>query len=145
MFTKTKIELAKPCVEAIKKIAQAKGKEWEWEPEIGDFFLFGKEMGIVVDEDWVNPHTFKGMCIDPEEKRGVINIIYIERATPILHWEKIEKILEDWGCVVIVYQGKCEIWEDDNTGMRLRIRWGGKTRQEAVMRAIIKLGEEIGR
>ena len=84
MFTKEVIELAKPCVEAIKKISKAKGKEWKWKPEVGDFFLFSKD---------------KGMCVEPKEKRGVVNILYIiEEVVPILHWEKLEKIMNSLGC-----------------------------------------------
>jgi len=148
VFTKEVIELAKPCIEAIKKIAQAKGKKWEWKPEIGDFFLFGKEMGIVVDKYKVNPYTFKGMCVEPKEKRGAVNILYIEDITPIPHWEKLEKIMEGLGYVMdlgFTYIAAGKYWycnlRNINNGKIVGVY--GETRQEAVMRAIIRLSEEI--
>jgi len=152
MFTKTEIELAQPVYEAIKRIAKANGKKWEWEPEVGDWFLVGEEIGVVIDEDKVNPLTFQGRCIHPDAKKNIINWFYIHQVVPILHWETIEKILWDdyiFGVRrVYVYATRtnakymCVISERDavNEGVRGK----GRTRQEAVMRAIIKLGEEKG-
>jgi len=150
MFTKTEKKLAPEVYRAIKRIAQAKGKEWEWEPEIGDFFLIGKEMGIVVDEDWVSLHTFKGIYIEPKEKRGVVNIFYIEKVVPVLHWEKLEKIMNSLGyCLILeliemydidMYDSgfQAVFWEKLSKKDNLCCLPVCKTRQEAVMQAIIK-------
>jgi len=120
MFTKAEIKLAPKVIEAIKKIAKTQNIEWEWEPKIGDLFLVGKEMGIVVDEDKVNPYTFKGKCVFPEEKKNLINIFYVHQVTPILHWKKLKKIIKDLG-----------------------YNLQGRARQEKVMRMVVKLSENV--
>ena len=112
-------------------------------------FLIGREMGIVVDEDWMNPYTFEGRCIFPEEKKGITNILYIRDVIPLLHWEKLEEILESVGyfleveklshknCECLILKGM-----DDPETECIAVG-SGKTRQEAVMRAIVILGDKI--
>lgn len=39
MFTKTEKKLAPEVYRAIKKIAKAKGKDWEWKPEVGEWCI----------------------------------------------------------------------------------------------------------
>lgn len=145
MFTKTEIDLASKVYEALKKIAERQGKKWEWEPEFGEWLIYrspkviGETVGII---DYIV--SKKVICFAPEE--GNIHYDYCEiddGFIPILHWEKLEGILEDLGYEVIVYRYKCEVWAEEDTGMRLKCRKKGQTRQEAVMRAVIKLaGDE---
>jgi len=144
MFTKEEIELAPKVYEAIKKIAERQGKRWEWEPERGDWFLAGKDVGIVIDNYEVNPNVFRGIGIYPDAKKGIINWLYIHQVIPVPHWEKLEKILEKFGYFLDVdydYHAPfcCEIC--DSKKQNLSIVFGyGNTRQEAVMEAIIRLG-----
>lgn len=155
MFTKTEIELAKPCVEAIKKISKAKGKKWEWKPETGDWCIvlgYSNAVGLIglIEKDinvsglaYVECNVFIPKFEDNDWYER-------EKLVPLLHWEKLEKIMEDLEYELSVYKVantldahecfRCEIWEEDNI---LCAYEEADTRQEAVMRAIIRLGEEI--
>jgi len=152
MFTKTKIELAKPCVEAIKKIAKAKGKKWEWEPERGEWFIYKKRIYLLTDIR--EKGKFLGHFVY-DDTYGLHR--EIGEVTPLLHWEKLEKIMEGLGYSIhIGCVGDMENWHwkpKEFYKARLdqkfcyipknEILTIADTRQEAVMRAIIKLGEEI--
>lgn len=140
MFNKIEIDLAKPAYEALKEIAKRQGKKWEWEPEIGEWCLWKNQPHIVLEpeeqDNWIT------LFVGKDEAYYRQLVVPMERCVPLLRWEKLEKILESLGYVVMIYQDRCEIWAEDNTGMRLRVRRKGRSRQEAVMRAVIKLGEE---
>jgi len=74
----------------------------------------------------------------------------IDKSIPLLHWERLEKIVGDLGYKLVVCKVvntldprerfMCEIWEE---GKELYVCEVADTRQEAVMRVIIKLGEKI--
>jgi len=102
---------------------------WRWEPERGDWFIGGGRLYLVTDireKAKICDDTY-GLEIEADE------------VTPFLHWEKIEKILEDAGYNVIVYKGVCEIWKEDASGMRLVFRKKDSTRQKAVMKSVIEI------
>jgi len=77
----------------------------------------------------------------------------LSKCIPILHWEEIERVLEGVGYIVHVDKQHCSITRPRRLGMgtheyvswqRLnKIRITSKSRQQAVMRAVIKLGEQI--
>jgi len=143
MFTKTEIELAKPTYEAIKKIARAKRKKWEWKPEVGEWCIDENNIMLIAEVDYITD--------DPENWYQIANGSYnwctgSMYVIPLLHWEKLEKIMEGLGCELDLkdFRGSysyfsARFWQN---GVYATIPEIGKTRQEAVMRAIIKLGEE---
>jgi len=135
VFTKEEIELTKPCYEALLKLG------WKgWKPEIGEWAIH-KEHIFLITEAYNN-----------------INIVecdhgcYLQKdCIPLLHWEKIEKILNryvigftkdytDGRYVVRIFNRK----EGENTYLESPVCMEvGTTRQEAVMRAVIELAREI--
>lgn len=140
LFTREEIKLAPKVIESIKKIAKGQGKKWEWEPERGNWFLGENNQLFLVTDIWKN-----FIFDDPYCYEGGFNEVI-----PLLHWEKLEKILEETtGYFLEVEKIGCENCEclvlkgtgDPETGC---VAVGkGKTRQEAVMRAIVKLSEKI--
>ncbi|MHC1624720.1 MAG: hypothetical protein ACXQS2_01805 [Methermicoccaceae archaeon] len=153
MFTKTEIELAPKVYEAIRKIAKAKGKKWEWKPEIGDWFLLDDYPYVVAGVLW---YTIEDKVVDEPQPDDAISIVYVKSHTiqteahdnviPLLHWEKLEKIMEKFGYFLDLdydYHTPfcCEIWDSKQN---LPVAFGYEnTRQEAVMQAIIELSEKI--
>ena len=139
MFTKEAQELAKPTTEAVKKISKGK---WHWKPEVGEQFLkSGNELDLIIN---------KNQKVWPKD-------------IPLLHWERIEQIVEGMGYEVkeqkersITQSAQCWICPTRNhpqaTGKDLHdyLKWRevntiiafGKTRQEAVMRAVVELAKE---
>jgi len=149
MFTKTEIELAPKVYEALKKIAEKQGKKWEWEPEIGDWFLLNDYPYVVAGVLW---YTIANKVDNEPQPDDAISVVYVKSHTiqteahdnviPLPHWEKLEEIMEGLGYIL---QGP---FKDKSCFVaRFGVKgWAeGKSRQEAVMRAIIKLGEEIGK
>ena len=157
MFTKEAQELAKATVEAIKKIAERQEKEcpeckgkgilglpscrlckgsgrvkgkWEWEPEVGEWYYqdFGNGKLLLVKDEHV--------------RLDIIEDLYVEhvKLTPLLHWEKIEEILEGMG-----YELGLHNWLENKYQGSIyfnnRRLFGtiGKSHQEAVMLAVIEL------
>jgi len=153
MFTKEAIALAKDSVEAIKKISKGK---WEWKPEVGGWALRPSRhpqdnvgnIGIITQsygriiEFTPTDTTHKSIT---EALTGLI---------PILHWEKLEQILEGMGYYIKVSRLSCKIClpkpkdlDPDSLGYFLwndehQVRGEGDDRQEAVMQAVIELGKE---
>ena len=149
MFTKETQELAKPCVEAIKKISKGK---WEWEPEWGDNFILQNALCIFhyteKDRVYFVVDTWKELQDRPS---GYFDDVSVS----LLHWERIEEILEGMGYdVFVIDQGSngemldeyvAEIWKPAPVDCRKERPWidgTGKTRQLAVMRAVIELTKE---
>jgi len=143
MFTKTEIELAPKVYEAIKKIAKAKGRDWEWKPKVGEWCIINNQKStsliLLVDKEIEEMvQVLINHTLSWQSKKNLI---------PLLHWEKLEKIMEGLGYYVILWwdnwykQWNCRIIKNEEDKFP-SVR--GKTRQEAVMRAIIRLGEEIG-
>jgi len=154
MFTKEVIELAKPCVEAIKKISKAKGKEWKWKPEVGEWCLWKKHPHLVLEpegqDNWFTIYADKVDKMDYDEPYYYRLVVPIKRCIPFLHWEKLEKIMEGLGYElrldkrgdppnVAFDAGLGKIGEPIFASQLIQ----APTRQEAVMRAIIRLGEGI--
>ncbi|NVM22873.1 MAG: hypothetical protein HWN68_13960 [Desulfobacterales bacterium] len=135
MFSKEEIKLVKPCYEAIKKISKGK---WEWKPEVGEWCMEDENMYLI-----------KGFYDFFKEGIGLCNIdtgeiFYtekIEKYTPFLHWEKLEGILEGMGYIISFFNNPevawaCQVWKDDK---QVLVVDACKTRQEAVMRAVIEV------
>jgi len=142
MFVETEIDLAPKVYGAIKRIAKAKGKKWEWEPKVGDYCIdkFGGSVVFIYAIDGEELYLSHGLTQYNTYANKKNKLI------PLLHWEKLEKIMEKFGYKMYVkfetiggnhYQ--CGI----RNGTAVLVLEIGKTRQEAVMRAIIRLGEEV--
>lgn len=105
---------------------------WNWEEKVGEWFLYPKnllgDMQLVTSVELYHLHAW-----------GEDFEISFKGLIPILHWEEIERVLEGMGYSVSVYRDCCSI-SKGNTPL---VEADGKSRQEAVMRAVIKLGEEI--
>jgi len=151
MFTQEEIKLAPKVYEAIKKIAEAKGKEWKWEPEIGNFCRHKTWAG---DELFIVCRVFTRTVNVVGESEDVYTAEPF-MLIPILHWEKLEKIIEGFGYDVDIDKDSlnfdetkyfCVISTPHQTANK-EIYWTpdgkgeGKTRQEAVQRAIIELAK----
>lgn len=136
MFTKEEITLAKPVIKAIKKISKGK---WEWKPEVGEWWFDERKdhgrnpilISLPSDIEWIN--TYPTICI------------------PLLHWEKIEEILEEMGYKTWTTK---YYWEDTiKTLYECQISLGlrseaivdeeATTAREAVMQAVIELAKGI--
>lgn len=148
MFTKEAIELAKPCIEAIKKISKAKGKKWEWKPEVGEWCLWKKHPHLVLEPE--GQDNWFTIYVDKDEAYYHRLVVPLKRCTPLLHWEKLEKIMGGLGYElrldkrgdppnVAFDAGFGKIGEPIFASQLIQ----APTRQEAVMRAIIELGEEM--
>jgi len=163
MFSKEAQALAKATVEAIKKISKDK---WKWEPQRYDHFVLPTKLmqdGIVWSFNKSNQKlTYLGSASDEAEINECICAVEYRYAVPFFHWERIEEILlrcpADGGCwnfyepfkfIPDIYRGKFQrwkveyMWRYERTGVCPTKHWDwGKTRQLAVMRAVIELGKE---
>lgn len=138
MFTKEVIVLVKTCNEAIEKISKGK---WKWKPRTGQFVIYKGKIGLI---DNFCPSPYESIDVLPESGEFI----------PVLHWEDdIERILEKkLGYRIRVekyaesmfssdkYVFECKI--DNRNNDKIHIRLVAKTRQLAVMRAVIELGKE---
>ena len=164
MFTKEAQELAKPCYEAIKKIAERKecptcvgyggtdlvkmpglcatmgkcptckgtGKvKWEGELEPRDEFIAtdGSSRFVV--------STCSGGVRDDYGYHWSTKLI-----TPLLEWQKIEEILEGMGYDLLIGKHERIYGASVFQGKKCLSIGDGKSRQPAVMRAVIELGKE---
>ena len=141
MFTEEEIKLAPKTYWALKKIAWVNGK---------NFYIWDYISDMVVFYD--NSYWFVWF-VDPAQERIRLGgapwresiQADVNKCVPLLHWEKLEEILEDWGYTLLVgadHENRVNYYATI-VSMGLCITKYGKTRQEAVMRAIIKLGEEV--
>jgi len=151
MFTKEEIALAKATVEAIKKISKGK---WEGKPEVGEWCIYKKnnEIALIVFH-WPKTESNKYETLEVAFPLGTNRGIeeFADEFIPLLHWERIEEILEGMG---VGYEVKIDKWqgfEREGQNFRVSIRQNGvlmvgthrtKTRQLAVMRAVIELVKE---
>ena len=151
MFTKEEIELAPKVYEVLK------GMGWKWEPKEGDWALTDTGEAVLIYKNMdekskencpflANTTSSYGItsCIGPE---------FHEVGIPILHWERIEEILEKRG--YDLYVDLNEILElyippEGHYAKFLNYRdrsiWAegvGRTRQEAVMKSVAELGRKI--
>jgi len=150
MFSKETQALAKATVEAIKKISKGK---WEWKPQFGDYVLWNNELWFF--------RCYAGLGQALLHQVSESQVANIKACIPLLHWERIEEILEGMRYEVkeqrqsMSQSAQCWICPSHNhleaTGRDLNnyLQWRqhhtltvfGKTRQEAVMRAVIELGK----
>ena len=152
MFTKEEQKLAPKVVQAIEKITQSARREWEWKPEVGEWCLYKSRIDLLLQDE--DGHWYFGIRRDrlfgelhtlanPVCFYGIANLI------PLLHWEKLEDILEDLGFFLEVEKigrkdCKCLILKGSGGPETECVAAGsGKTRQEAVMRAVIELAKRM--
>jgi len=160
MFSKEAVKLTKSLVEAIKKIAEKRegGKKWRWEPETGELFA-------LPDYEY-NPHhlgiylyssdNFTYYYFLPRKEIITTQNGYFEYCVPFLHWERIERILEEMGYYlsVVGFEKDSDEWETEDYQAYICVKnkkdkqykeWYGhnKSRQIAVMQAVIEAAKEI--
>lgn len=156
-------DLAKPTVEALGviterecpeccpdlphyqcKICSGTGKmAWKWKPKVREWFY------------WVHYREIKPELVQDSEMCSTLSasMEHGTSAIPILPWEEIERVLEGVGYYlqmnkpldVYIKKGEmkvgCSIYQ---IGRDDFIRFAqAKSRQEAVMKAVIKLGENL--
>ena len=113
--------------EAIKKISKGK---WEWEPQVGEWYISPMDIIHLIPERQELSKDYQKLCI------------------PLLHWERIEEILEGIGLgfgVWRTFEGvSLEMyWLEDNPNQDpCVIIEKAKSRQEAAYKAVIELAKE---
>lgn len=131
------MKLAKPLVEAIKKISKG---TWKWKPEQGEWCV-NKEGGYAQLVSDVDKETGDIYLSSPSGHVWLHSVNFI----PILYWERIVKILEGMGYYVGINRFKpqkqekaecyCEIWKD---GV-FYIKIFGNNYQQVTMQAVVGL------
>jgi len=129
-------------LEVIEYLKKQKGgivTSWKWQPKVGEWFLYGtKTLGLITDVrggQWISVPHYE-------------HELHKDNGTPILHWEEIERVLEKAGCtfrlsdfgMVGDYNYRFEIWAKNGAIQVSKIT---KTRQEAVMKAVLELGKTL--
>jgi len=144
MFTKEVIETAKPCDNALRKLG------WKWKPQPGEWCIYKKNGEIALVTDYYpktasNKYETVEVLFPPRENTRVEE--FANNFIPILHWEKIEKILEKAGYGIHISSSwehaLCQIFLT-STGKGRRnviVREGGRTRQEAIIKSVIALAK----
>lgn len=155
--TQETIKLAKDCNEAIKKLYfdsthkqnEYRGRypldcKWEWEPEVGEQFIGSEGIPIVIAGIIDVPLVF-----GTENRRlrylsmSKVKEVFVKDVTPLLHWEKILRILKNLGYSIFVetqfYNCRATI---SRNGVEIT-RKIGEDSQSAVMQAVIKAAKEI--
>lgn len=118
---------------------------YSWTPQVGEWCIRYKKASLIIDVDecgkkiWLDNYS-QGR--KPQESNEFI---------PILEWEVIEEILQKAGYNIVVnyysHLGSdseyyCTIWKDEWKDEE-EIDGEAKSRQGAVMKAVIELGEEL--
>ncbi len=143
MFNKKALALARDSNEAIKVLTEKQGKKWEWEPEVGEQFIGSEGIPIVIAGIIDVPLIFK-----TENRRlrylsmNKVKEVFVKNVTPLLHWEKILRLLRDLGYGVFVetqsHNCRATISRD---GVEIT-RKIGEDSQSAVMQAVIEAAKE---
>jgi len=125
---------------------KVKGK-WEWEPKMGEWCRFDNIShlikGVSNNPQIIDLHPGYRQCDQTKYDPPASDV------TPLLPWERIEKILEEMGYWLkterLPFNG-CRAMTGNLPKHYQVERWiNGRTRQEAVMRAVIELGKENGK
>ncbi len=120
----------KHLVEPVNKVLE---KFWSWTPRVGDYCLWGEAVLLITD---VDDYILYISGID------MIEAVNVNQVIPILEWEVIEGILEKGGYASIIHEHK----EGYHAGFymieKVTGEEYGKSRQEAVMKAVIELGKD---
>lgn len=136
--------LADPCHTRIKcprcnHTGKIKGK-WEWEPEWSDICIWGDELVMCIEvkrDDLIEILPQWGSTTTLAPYASLV---------PLLHWEKLEEILERLGYPIIILKMY------DRNGYAFQCKMGRNldgvnvmrgTRQEAVVQATIELARRI--
>lgn len=169
-INKEVINLALPCFNAIKTIAGKRecpkcwgkghlnrriaikdcnvcngtGKVgYVWEPVLGDKVVIGEYMGVLVETDHMEDSPYR--CWDGHIEK-TFNKWDIEEsiAIPILDWEEIEKILMEMDYSLDLHgRFNCQIHPPGKINAWSKGGVLGKSRQEAVMKAVIALKKGV--
>jgi len=123
---------------------KVKGK-WEWKPEVGECFSFGwkdiRKLIIIPVKFYLEEDN---ICFDDY-------VFPISHCIPLLHWERIEEILEGMGYYLKITKYDewgnplkmcvAEIWLKGHSSVESKSAVA-KTSQEAAQKAVIELGKE---
>jgi len=158
------INEARKLIQAVKTIARVRGKEWRWEPRVGEW-CWWQPISRRLQKRYRLGETFLITLAGDDKVKLGIGIIWAKvcECIPLLHWEELESILEEMGYWLEI--GKplneyiklgtmkvgCSIYqkgvtEYEATLYRL-IVFVTKldTRQEAVTAAVLALAEKVGK
>jgi len=138
-------------------------KGWEWEPEWNELALLNNEI-VSIRQHWLTTDKIKACRVAGRNEKSITVMngypLYKpnckDKLIPLLHWERIEEILEGMGYRIYVdgfYMGRdlkarksaeCKIYEYEEhlQGGVLLVKIEAKTRTEAVYAAVIELGKE---
>jgi len=145
MFSKEVIKLAKDSNNAIKFLTEKQGKQWKWEPEWLDplLFTYGKYSEIYWFKCSDLSERFKGwiFVLTKGIEEAALNIPQRD-CIPLLHWEKILRLLRDLGYSMFVetQSHNCRATiSEDGTEIARKI---GEDSQSAVMQATIEAAKK---
>lgn len=118
--------------------------KWKWEPKWNDLAYLSGTL-VSIRKWWILPSQEIMCMVDRPEICGDGIVIPQKDLIPILHWEEIERVLEGVGYWVKVdpYGGNRAMIGSLPKHYQVENWVNGKCRQEAVMKAVIKLGEKI--
>lgn len=131
-------DLAKSNNEVLEKLG------WKWSPKFGEYVIWLNQIWIVVKRMQNTLHLIR----DDNEGGGAL-----ENCIPILHWEEIQRILEDIGYIITaewdkglgyysrIYTEREACGDPDEKSFILEAV--GKDYQEAIMRGVIELRKQI--
>jgi hypothetical protein len=169
MFSKEAQELAPKVYEAIKKITgkerecpkckgsafackldegcdgtgKVKGK-WEWEPEVGEWYIW-EGIANVICQVW-DSYGLPSPNISIDNMKNDIRQVTTKRLIPLLHWERIRKILKQFDYSFSITSGasggEITVYKTIGTN-KLYEKYHNNDLQCAVMRAVIELGKEV--
>ena len=137
MFSKAEIKLAPKVHKVLKKLG------YKWIPEEGEWGLTDYGEAVLIYRNVDEKSKENCSLLANTETYGVTACIgpgYHEVGIPILHWEKIEEVLEKMGWSRFQFTRWGNGVRVDIFLREQHIFGRGKTRQLAVMRSIIKLG-----
>ena len=148
--SKEVVALTSQTDEALKKLG------WIWVPKVGDWCIWSGGLHLVMGKPFYRDDYDGGMrpgqgglWVNCRSVEQTIDIMHrVENCTPILRWEDdIEPALEGLGYWLDTPEKLCDKQEYEVViwTKKRGILGYGQTRQESVMRAVIKLAEEVGK
>lgn len=117
----------------------AEPRRWKWEPKMGEQFIWDEQV-------WTIGGTKGKWFIVVNTEYGTTTdrlLSSLRKYIPILHWETIERVLEEVGYTVeLEGHYSCQIHPPNE--LRAWPEGGAvaESRQEVVMKAVIELGKE---
>ena len=120
---------------------------YSWTPQVGEWCIWKENIEHIVDIDILSNDDFTlyfdyisdlDCYFDFDNRRASVS-----KATPILEWQVIEEVLEKAGLKLKLRFTSQQEWFALIIGDRCEVAGIGKSRQEAVMKAVLELGKEM--